>query len=282
MAILSELETEPRGIYCGAVGHVPPDGNASFNVAIRTAVVDVGRRRVEFGIGSGVVWDSEVVTEYEECLLKGSIIGQAPVRFELLETMRWTPDGGIFLSERHFDRLGESADYFDVAFNAEAARDTVNAAMSGLAQPQRVRLLIGRDGRICVEHTPLVPQTSTLKVAVAAEPVDPQLVWLYHKTTQRGVYENARARSGPGDDVILWNRAQEVTEATTANIVVEVHGRRITPPVGCGLLAGTFRAELLARSEIQERVLMLDDLRSASRVWLINSVHGWREAIIQP
>jgi para-aminobenzoate synthetase/4-amino-4-deoxychorismate lyase len=266
MVILSELQTEPRGIYCGAVGHVPPDGNASFNAAIRTAVVDVGRRGVEFGIGSGVVWDSEVVTEYEECLLKGSIIGQ---------------DGGIFLSERHFDRLKESADYFDLAFNAEAARriERGDERVGSTA----TRAVVDRPRRPCLRRTHTAGSANNcVEGSACRRTFDPKLVWLYHKTTQRGVYESARARSDPGDDVILWNRAQEVTEATTANIVVEEHGRRITPPIGCGLLAGTFRAERLARLEIQERVLMLDDLRSASRLWLINSVHGWREAIIQP
>jgi para-aminobenzoate synthetase/4-amino-4-deoxychorismate lyase len=80
--------------------------------------------------------------------------------------------------------------------------------------------------------------------------------------------------------VILWNPLREVTEATTANVVAELDGVRVTPPVTCGLLGGTFRAELLARREIQERVLTLDDLQSASRLWLINSVHEWREAIL--
>jgi para-aminobenzoate synthetase/4-amino-4-deoxychorismate lyase len=146
LTILSELESEPRGIYCGAVGHVPPDGNASFKLAIRTATVDILRRRVEFGVGSGIVWDADVATEYEEFLLKGSVIGQVPARFELLETMRWTPEGGFFLFERHFDRLRECADYFNVGFNAEAALEALNAAVIGLALPQRVRLVIAASG----------------------------------------------------------------------------------------------------------------------------------------
>ena len=80
------------------------------------------------------------------------------------------------------------------------------------------------------------------------------------------------------DDVILWNPSREITEATTANIVADVRGTLVTPPISCGLLAGTFRAELLARGEIQEHVLTLEDLRSASRLWLINSVYEWRAA----
>ena len=71
-----------------------------------------------------------------------------------------------------------------------------------------------------------------------------------------------------------------MTEATTANIVADLRGTLVTPPVSCGLLAGTFRAELLARGEIQEHVVTLDDLRSALRVWLINSVYEWRAATV--
>jgi len=60
--------------------------------------------------------------------------------------------------------------------------------------------------------------------------------------------------------------------------VVELNGQLVTPPVACGLLAGTFRAELLARGEVSERKITTDELRRAGRLWLVNSVHGRREA----
>jgi len=280
MAILSELESEPRGVYTGAIGHVPPDGNASFNVAIRTAVVDVAAGRVEFGVGSGIVWDSDAGAEYEECLLKGSVIGQPPANFELLETMRWSPGQGFFLLNRHLDRLRDAAAYFDFVVGEEATRAALNAAVNGVDRAQRVRLLVARDGRVRVERATLVDSSPLLRLGIAAESVDSGNVWLYHKTTRRDVYEQARSQVPGHDDVILWNRSGQVTEATTANVVAEVGGARVTPPVACGLLAGTFRAELLERGEIQEHVVTLDDLRAASRVWLINSVHEWREAIV--
>ena len=75
---------------------------------------------------------------------------------------------------------------------------------------------------------------------------------------------------------MLWNPAREVTEAITANIVVELDGRRVTPPVGCGLLPGTMRADLLARGEIFEARVTVDELVQAPRFWLINSVRGWQ------
>jgi para-aminobenzoate synthetase/4-amino-4-deoxychorismate lyase len=280
MAILSELEAEPRGVYTGAIGHVPPDGNAHFNVAIRTAVVDVSRAQVEFGIGSGIVWDSDASAEYDECLLKGSVITDMPVRFELLETLRWDPERGFFLLQRHLDRLRDSAGYFDFPFDEEAVRKALDGGISEGAGSRRVRLLLDRTGAITTEQHAHIQQRAPVKVALAAHAVARDAVWLYHKTTHRAIYENARARSRDCDEVILWNAAGQVTEATTANVVIEIDGAKVTPPVECGLLAGVFRAELLARGEIQERVVMLDDLRSATRIWLVNSVQEWREAIL--
>lgn len=73
MHILSELESSPRGVYCGAVGYCAPDGSASFNVAIRTLTVH--GEEAELGIGGGVVHDSRCSSEYDECLLKARFLG---------------------------------------------------------------------------------------------------------------------------------------------------------------------------------------------------------------
>jgi para-aminobenzoate synthetase/4-amino-4-deoxychorismate lyase len=54
----------------------------------------------------------------------------------------------------------------------------------------------------------------------------------------------------------------------------------VTPAVECGLLPGTFRAELLARQEIVEGRISIDELRRTGKFWLINSVRGWYEAIL--
>jgi para-aminobenzoate synthetase / 4-amino-4-deoxychorismate lyase len=281
MHILSELEGAPRGVYTGAIGHVPPDGNASFNVAIRTAVVDERAKTIEFGIGSGIVWDSDAAAEYEECLLKGSVIGRRPVHFELLETLRWTPEDGYFLIDRHLERMRDSAEYFDFVFRKDSVLAALSSEVSGAPEPLRVRLLLAPDGAVRLEHAPLSTHREPLRVTIASEPIDSDDVWLYHKTTRRQVYDRARTGADGFDEVILWNPHRQVTEATTANLIVEIGGVRLTPPIECGLLAGTYRAELLARGEIHERVVTLDDLQLASRLWLINSVHESREAVLR-
>ena len=69
MQILRQLEDSPRGIYCGAIGWVAPDGRMSFNVAIRTLTL-TGGGAVRLNVGGGVVYDSTAEAEYEEALWK--------------------------------------------------------------------------------------------------------------------------------------------------------------------------------------------------------------------
>ncbi|MEZ4515923.1 MAG: chorismate-binding protein [Chloroflexota bacterium] len=87
-----------------------PDGTAQFNVAIRTAVIDRAAGTARYGVGSGIVWDSDPAAEYAECLLKARVLApddDMPGSFSLLESLRWTPEEGYWLLERHLDRLGD-------------------------------------------------------------------------------------------------------------------------------------------------------------------------------
>jgi para-aminobenzoate synthetase/4-amino-4-deoxychorismate lyase len=120
------------------------------------------------------------------------------------------------------------------------------------------------------------------RIVLAAGAVDSRDVFLFHKTTCRGVYDAARAAFPGADDVILWNERGELTESCFANVVLALGGELVTPPVECGLLAGTFRAELLAAGVIRERVLRREDLARADAVWLVNSVRGWIRAEVNP
>jgi para-aminobenzoate synthetase/4-amino-4-deoxychorismate lyase len=283
MEIIQGLEKDPRGIYTGAIGFIAPDGTAQFNVAIRTAVVDRSAGVVEYGIGGGIVWDSNADSEYEEAITKSRILARRnpemqPGCFQLLETMLWE-DGEIFLLERHLKRLAGSAEYFDVKVDLNEIRD--HLCNLRFNEPTRLRLLLSRDGQFKVESASCrwaqrLDAASTL--VLAKKPVDSGDVFLYHKTTSRAVYEKAKADFPEADDVLLFNERGEVTESCVANVVIELDGRKVTPPVSCGLLSGTFRDELLERGEIVEQIVILDDLKRASAIWLVNSVRKWRRA----
>ena len=138
----------------------------------------------------------------------------------------------------------------------------------------RVRLLLARNGEVRVQHQALAP-LRRLRVALAVEPVDSADPLLYHKTTHRAMYDRQLAARPDCDDVVLYNERGELTECCIGNLVLERDGIRYTPPVESGLLAGTFRAELLARGELKERTLLVGDLAEADGLYMINSVRKW-------
>jgi para-aminobenzoate synthetase/4-amino-4-deoxychorismate lyase len=279
---IAALEDAPRGVYCGAVGFVAPGGDAAFNVAIRTAVVDAEAGEAVYGVGGGVTWDSTPEGEYAEALAKARLLTEEPSDFELLETML-LDGGGYRLLEEHLARLAASAEYFNIPVNLGEVRATLlRLAEAGRDTPRRVRLLVSREGRARVESAPLEETPpGPLPVALARTPVRKSDRFLCHKTTNRGMYEARRSEAPGVFDVLLWNEEGELTEFTNGNLVVELGGRRWTPPRECGLLAGTFRAELLRGGEVGERVLTGDDLARASRVWLVNGVRGWVEVALR-
>lgn len=279
MEIIRELESEPRGVYTGAIGAFLPDGTAKFNVAIRTLTLHAGGE-AEVGIGSGVVHDSQTQAEYDECLLKMRFLTD-PVRdFQLIETMLHEPGKGYVLLDRHMDRLAQSAEYFRFPLSREEIVDALERHAEKLADaPYRVRLLLHRDGLISITDTQLPVQggTADMSYVVSGHRVESTNPFLYHKTTERKLYDgewtSIHERIG-ADEVVFLNERGEVTEGSRTNVFARIDGELLTPALACGLLPGTLRADLLERSEAREAVLTLDDLARAEEVYLGNSVRG--------
>jgi para-aminobenzoate synthetase/4-amino-4-deoxychorismate lyase len=273
-AMIALLETDPRGVYCGAIGHIAPGGLATFSVAIRTLTIDHDTGRAEYGAGSGITWDSAGSSEYDELRAKTAILTDDLPPIELIETLRLT-DGRYSRLPFHLDRLEASAQYFGFASpaTAQAAADRALADHArDSTSAERVRIVVSSDASVRLEASPLDPSPAQPPiVALATMPVRSQNRFLFHKTTQRAVYDQQRARHPDVFDVLLWNEDDEITEFTIGNVVVELDGTRWTPPRECGLLAGAMRDELLAAGTIAERVIRRSDLPGARRLWLINS-----------
>jgi len=275
MQIIAELETSPRRIYTGTIGYWAPGRNAQFNVAIRTVLVDLRRGRAEYGVGGGIVWDSIPNEEWEECRTKARVLTTAAPPFDLLETLRWTAAEGFCLLPEHLARLADTAAYFSRPLDlTEVQQRLADAVRSLSGGAYRVRLLVANDGEPRVECQPLRPLPAPYRVCLATAPVSSRDPFLYHKTTHRAVYERALADAFDCDDVLLWNERGELTESTIGNLVVERAGRMFTPPIACGVLPGIARAKLIAEGQLEEQVLRVDELRQATRIWLLNSVRG--------
>ncbi len=269
MNIIAELETTPRKIYTGTIGYISPARKAQFNVAIRTAILDRQAQTAEYGLGGGIVWDSTSADEYNEALLKARVLTEHVRPFELLETLLWTPEGGYYLHEKHAARIQDSADYFGFPFSRDDLEDYLHGLAEHFTSPQRVRVLLDKFGNFKSEAKNFESRKKTFKVRIAEKPINTKDVFLFHKTTQREMYPPIP----PGfDDLLLWNENDQMTEFTIGNLVVEIDGEFCTPPVACGLLAGTFRATLLETGEIRERVIHKGELVKCSKILLINSI----------
>jgi para-aminobenzoate synthetase/4-amino-4-deoxychorismate lyase len=278
MEIIDELEDEARGLYTGSIGFIAPDGEAAFNVAIRTLVFPSqrdlrdGAHCATLGLGSGIVADSEPAEEWRECLAKGEFVVAAGQSFDLIETMHFDPVDGVQRLEGHLARMKASAEALGFRFDRHGARNNLQSATFRLRSAACVRMRLAPSGALAVEVSPL-PRLAELPVpvAVAPAPLAPGDFRLTHKTSLRGAYDAVRAAHGTAE-VVFVDEPGFVTEGSWSNIFVERDGLLLTPPLSLGLLPGVLRAELVEKGRAVESHLRLADL--ADGFFIGNSLRG--------
>ena len=282
MEIIAELETSPRKLYTGSIGLIHPDGSAQFSVAIRTMSIDKNSGEAEYGVGSGIVWDSTSDREYAECQEKTKVLTHRWPHFALLESILWEPDSGYFLLDGHLDRIEQSAEYFQFAFNSTTLQARLHELEIELQTKSKVRVTVAENGTADIAICPLNPlgTDAPVQLALARAPICSQDPLLFHKTTYRDRYRSTLANHPQAHDAILWNERREITEGCWGNIAVELDGQWLTPPVGCGLLAGIYRQHAIASGKLVEKVISVDELRRCDRIAWFNSVRKWKEAVL--
>jgi para-aminobenzoate synthetase / 4-amino-4-deoxychorismate lyase len=281
MQIIADLETDPRGVYCGALGYLAPGSPppARFAVAIRTATIDLTTGCAEYGTGGAITWPSDARSEWAELLAKCAILVSDPRPSGLFETLRFDPGSGPINLNRHLDRLAASADYFGLRFDRDRADKEVRIACAASGQPRRVRVELSGSGALTVSlrDLPDAP-TRPVRLGLAGGRVDSRDVRLFHKSVDRRTYDQIRAARPDVDDVVLHNERDEVTETTIANLAVRLDGRWWTPPLDCGLLPGVERQRLIDTRLLGERAITVAELQQAEGLAVINSLRGWRSA----
>jgi len=282
MKIIKETEKSPRNIYCGSIGYAAPGGRSVFNVAIRTVLIDKRTGSAECGVGGAITADSQCKSEHDEAMAKSLFLIASAAPIELLETMV-LEDGSYFLLDRHLNRLADSAEYFGIDIDLTRVRKSLTDYASKIALGNyRVRLTVDHAGDSILASTPITEEEQSVReVALADGPIDIDSPFIFNKTTRRGHYARFRASVLDTFDTLLYNDRLELTEFTTGNVVAKVAGSLYTPPIVCGLLAGTFRGELLETGAISERVLLLRDLAEYEDLWFINSVRKWVRVAIR-
>ena len=279
--LLHGVERRQRGVYTGAIGSFAPGGAAEFSVAIRTLTLEKGHARM--GVGSGIVYDSEAESEYEECRTKTAFLqARSTAQVQIIETLLWQR-GRFFLLRDHVDRMAASAEYFGYRFDeAKAQAALAEAVAPATHSPNarlRVRLLLSADGEFSATGIALGLRTKApVRLLLSPEATDPADRFLRHKTTHRQQYDAAlaRAQSAGCDDALFSNTSGHLTECAIWNVLVKLDRHWITPPVQDGLLPGVYRHRLLRGGWLREQSIPLADLAHAEAILVCNSVRGLR------
>lgn len=246
MRVIEETEKFPREVYCGAIGYIYKDF-AEFSVPIR--ILQKVDDELVYHAGGAIVWDSIPEDEWEETLTKTKFLDTG---FSLIET-------AVDDWDAHVLRMKKSAKELEFKWNEE---------IKNLEIPDGkvLRVILNKNGSFNVEYHPKPPlsdREGSVYVMLKGK-VNSNNPFLYHKTTIRD--------NKPQDvfDEIRVNERGEITEGTYTNVGILKDGKCYTPPVSCGLLAGTFRAKL----GWEEKVLYPDDLKTADKIFCFNSVRG--------
>jgi para-aminobenzoate synthetase/4-amino-4-deoxychorismate lyase len=276
IAALDEIEADARGPYTGSIGRIDRDGDAQFNVAIRTLHWRDGEATL--GLGGGIVADSTADAEWDEALAKGAFVAAAARPLDLIETMAFDPMEGVLRVERHLARMKASAQALGFAFDRHGARNELQAATFRLRHAARVRLLLARSGAIAIEVGPApAPRAGPLRVALVPLPVPERDLRLAHKTSDRRFYDAARIAAGT-DEILFVREDGRLTEGSFTSVFVERDGRLLTPPATLGLLPGVLRGELIEEGRAVEADLTVADL--AAGFLLGNALRGLMPAVL--
>jgi para-aminobenzoate synthetase / 4-amino-4-deoxychorismate lyase len=283
MGVIDELEPWPRGIYCGAIGLMGPGSDAGavrsqFSVAIRTAVIDAATGVFSYGAGGGITWDSDPYDEDAELESKTAVLRRRRPTFALFETLRCDVHGARNL-ERHLGRLAASADYFGFPFDGAALRaELAQLAPVPADGPLRMRITLDRAGAHTITLAALDDAPPSVRLGVATTRLRSDNPLTCHKTTARGVYEQAKAEHPLLDDVIMVNERDEVVETAIASLLFRRGDQWFTPPLAAGGLNGVGRSLLIDSGEVTEQSLLLADLDLCDELHVVSSLRGRRPA----
>ena len=271
MEIIKNLEPQPRGVYCGTIGLLLPNGRRIFNVAIRT--IQLHQEKAIYGVGGGITWDSTWESEYREVHQKATILYRKQARFQLITTGKVSQKQLLF-EDQHLERLIKASRYFSFPFDPEDLRQKIEeeCQVCDSHQDYRLRISLSKSGEIELSRqilTPLSP--SFCKAKLCLQEADLQQAFTYFKTTHRPHLSLGE------QEKIYHNKSGELLETSIGNLVLKINGKLYTPPIRLGILPGIYRQHLLETGQVEEKVLTVPDLDQAETIYGCNAVRGLYE-----
>ena len=275
MEIIQQTEIAPRGVYCGTIGILLPRGKRIFNVAIRTLQMQ-GTKAI-YGVGGGITWDSTWEGEYRETKQKSAVLYRQEPRFELLTT-GLIHQGELTFLEQHLTRLREASRYFAYPYNEPKLLNDLQEQLAhvDLNLDYRCRIALQKNGTFHLVITELTDlPASYLQAQLTEQKLDLATPFTYFKTSQRDHLSQSN------HEQIFHLPDGTLLETTIGNLVLEIEGQRYTPPAHLPLLDGIYRRHLLETQQVEEKLLTLNDLTDADRIYACNALRGLYELDFQ-
>ena len=275
MEIIQKTEKSPRGVYCGTIGILLPKGKRIFNVAIRTLQMQ-GNQAI-YGVGGGITWDSKWEGEYQETKQKSAVLYRQEPRFELLTT-GCIHQGELTFLDKHVTRLREASRYFAYPYDEQKLLKELQEELAhlDLNLDYRCRIALQKNGTFHLEITELTDlPASYLQAQLTEQKLDLATPFTYFKTSQRD-------HLGQSDHEQIFHLPDgSLLETTIGNLVLEIEGQLYTPPAHLPLLDGIYRRHLLETQQVEEKLLTLNDLIDADRIYACNALRGLYELDFQ-
>ena len=275
MEIIHKTEKAPRGVYCGTIGILLPKGKRIFNVAIRTLQMQ-GNQAI-YGVGGGITWDSKWESEYQETKQKSAVLYRQEPRFELLTTGR-IHQGELTFLEQHLTRLREASRYFAYPYDEQKLLKELQEELAHLESnlDYRCRIALQKNGTFHLVITELTDlPASYLQAKLTEQKLDLATPFTYFKTSQRDHLSQS------DHEQIFHLPDGSLLETTIGNLVLEIEGQLYTPPAHLPLLDGIYRRHLLETQQVEEKLLTLNDLTDADRIYACNALRGLYELDFQ-
>ena len=275
MEIIQKTEIAPRGVYCGTIGILLPRGKRIFNVAIRTLQMQ-GSKAI-YGVGGGITWDSKWEGEYQETKQKSAVLYRQEPRFELLTT-GLIHQGELTFLEQHLTRLREASRYFAYPYNEPKLLNDLQEQLAHVdpSLDYRCRIALQKNGSFQLTITELTDlPASYLQAQLTEQKLDLATPFTYFKTSQRDHLSQS------DHEQIFHLPDGTLLETTIGNLVLEIEGQLYTPPAHLPLLDGIYRRHLLETQQVEEKLLTLNDLTDADRIYACNALRGLYELDFQ-
>lgn len=295
MQIIESLETEPRGLYTGSIGYLNPCSGGlgfegAFNVVIRTlslTPLSDGIYQGVYGVGSGIVIDSDPAAEYRECGWKARFLNELRPDFGIFETLR-VENGRCALLDRHLCRLKAAARALNLPL-PDGCENQIKQYIADLPDGAfRVKALLASDG-ISLSSAVLNHLDDKQRVIISPTILPVQNYLRRFKTTHRALFDQAwqTAETQGAFDSLFFNSDGILLEGGRSNVFVKYQGQWLTPSLDLDILNGIMRQAVLDEpqkylqtNQVIETHITQKTLQEAEEIRLSNALRGVFAAVL--